>query len=348
MQIQQLSNSLFDYRIKDNWSDYDLQTYTQYYDQKPTNLQAVTYKGNFIAFRNINYHVFPHEDLFATIHPVMEKLGGVIQKTRNENASFSFVYGKNQKADIEANHKYFNGKKYYLASQVRANYTFADERFDVTGSGDIVNFGVSVANAIDGTMSLSISPYSFRQTCSNGALHVASAVMIGEHAVQRLMKQNNIAEPNVVLQNAIESAGEVAKSYDDLVARLKKERMTHMTEIPLTWITNRLYLIKEATDLFKEKYRNMTKLFVTQRQAEEIARTLPKRLVDELEWMHVQNITQDINGKQVETQVVKLDNHVSRWGAFNDITENLTHVQRAFASRTKAYHALDAILVSQS
>jgi len=349
-EAQQFEANGFLYTARQNWKEYDLQTYDQFYAGRATDLQAVIYKGNFIAFRNKNFHVFPHEDLFKVIDPVMKELCGVIQDQsfRNHTQPFSFVYGENKKALVEANYKFFEGKKYYLASQVRANYVFENEKFDVTGYGDIIKFGVNVANGIDGGLSMQISPYTYRQVCQNGMLHASSMVQIHESIIQNLMKKTTFQDLTVV--NAeIKTAFEETKSFDDLLSRIKKERMSHMTEIPLAWIKSRLYLIKESTQLFKQRYRRMTELFMNIQQAEQIAKTMPKRLVDKLEWLEVK--TSDIEektatGVKVKKQhEVKLKEKVSQWRAFNDITEDLTHTQRAFESRTNAYRNLDKIMV---
>ena len=338
----------FRFTEKKSWPEHDLHSYNVFHGSRPTNLQAIVYKGNFVTFRSKDYYVFPHEDLFAEIHPVMEELGGKIQYSGVQNKSFSMVYGKNHKAELEANYKYFNGKKYYIATQVRANYVFDDEKFDVTGKGDVVKFGTTIENAIDGTMSMRISPYSFRQICSNGMMHMQSVVQISENILQNMMRKHQTVENAPLIQKHMEQVMQDSKSFDDLITKIKKDRMTHMTKIPVEWIRSRIYLIKESVDLFKQRYREMTELFVTQQQAESIAARLPKRLTDALEWIEVKEEEQDVKveGKTIKQmrRSVKLD-QTKQWKAFNDITENLTHVERAFQSKAYAYKQLDKILV---
>ncbi len=337
----------FTFQDHESWEDYDLHTKSVILDGKPTGQQAIVYKGNFISFRSKNYKVFPHEDLFATIDPIMEELGAE-PHNRNTKDSFTMVYGKNKQANIEANHKTFNGKKYYIGSQVRANYTFKDEKFDVTGDGDIVEFGTTIENAIDGSMSMKIMPYSLRQVCSNGMMHRSSVVSISESIIANLLKKHGDLNSER-LKAQMDSIMETSKSFDDLMHRVKSDRMTHLTKIPKEWITSRIYLMKESAQMFKERYRQMTEMIVTQEQAEAIARRLPVKIVDNLDWLDVKSHKVDtvINGEKqvVNHKDVTLKN-ITQWNAFNDITEPLTHdTGRAFYPKSEAYNALDRILV---
>jgi hypothetical protein len=342
----------FEYRPKEQWSDYDLQTYSVFFRGNPTNMQAIVYKGNFVVFRSKDYYVFPHEDIFATLHPVMEQLG-----MRNlsahipEHRRFTLAYGQNQKAEVESSYKVFNGKKIYTGAQLRATYEFKDEKFDVTGHGDIVQFGATIENTLDGTMSMRISPYSYRQVCSNGAMHLATVAEISQKILQNLRNKFANVDGSLIRQQ-MDTIMQESRSFDDLVSRIKKERMTHLTKIPVEWITSRIYLIKESVTGFKQRYREMTDLLVTQQQAELIAERMPKRLVDSLEWLDVKKEKVDVKTAEgtktkMETEI-RITGKPTQWKAFNDITENLTHVERAFHSKSYAYKQLDAILVNAS
>lgn len=342
----------FTFGSRKSWPEYDLHTANVFFKNIPTELQAITYKGQFVAFRSKDYYVFPHEDIFATLHPIMEQLGGKIadRPLGDKKDRFTIVYGQNQKANVEANYITFEGKKIYKGTQLRANYKFDDEKFDVTGNGDIVHFGTTITNAIDGTMSMGISPFSERLVCTNGMMHLATAVQISEGIVQKMLKKNTALENNVAISNHVKTIMETSKSFDELMHKIKTERMTHLTKIPVEWITSRIYLIKESISLFKERYRQMTELVISQKQAELIATKMPKRLVDTLQWMEVKETTNDVKTadgtKQVTETKVVLKDPVKQWKAFNDITENLTHVDRAFRSKAWQYKKLDRILVT--
>lgn len=334
----------FSYQSLQDWKDYDLQTHAVSFQGVPTSLQAIIYKGQFIAFRSKNYKVFPHEDIFATLDPIMGELGMKNEARHlNKSNTFSLAYGKNKAAKVEASATFFNGKKVYNGSKLTASYTFGN-KFDVTGDGDYVNFGATISNALDGTMSLRISPFSLRQVCSNGMMHNATVVEIAESILQK-MRNKNEASTNELITEHVSKIMDEAKSFDDLIGKLKQERMSHVTKIPVEWITSRVYLIKESVTLFKQRYREMTKLYMTQKKAEEIAAIMPKRLLDSLEWLDIKKQEVDTpNGPQVQ-QIVSLKGKPTQWKAFNDMTENLTHTERAFNAKTWSYRQVDKILV---
>jgi len=341
----------FSYTPRKIWSDYGLETYDEFYKGLPTNMQTIIYKGRFIAHRSKDYYVFPHEDIFVTIDPVMAMLKGepISEHIRNEHR-LELVYGQNRKVVAETNWNNFGGKHVNQGARIRATYLFKDERFDVSGNGDFVTFGATFGNGIDGGMSLQISPFSLRETCTNGMQHAATVVEISEGIMAKMRTKESLETMNQsIIKDHVSRIMEESKSFDDLIAKVKKERMSHLTKIPFEWITSRVFLIKESVSMFRARYREMTELLISQHQAELIAKEMPKRLVEKLEWMQVKDEFEEIkdkdgNVKKVLKQVVKLD-PTKQWKGFNDMTENLTHVERAFQSKTDNYRKLDKILV---
>lgn len=342
----------FEFKPRQSWDGYNLHTNNVFFQGADTGMQAIVYKGNFVAFRSRHYHVFPHEDIFVTLDPVMAALNGEpLTEKINVESRLSMVYGNNKRITVEADWKKEGGKKIIYGTKVRSEFIFKDEKFDVTGDGDFVQFGATIGNDISGQGSLYISPYSWRQTCKNGMMHLSSVVEISEKIIKDLMlKKENLADV-AGISAQIESIMESSKSFDELARKIKKERMSHVTKIPVEWISNRVHLLKESAKLFRERYREMTEMIVSQEQAELIAKNMPKRLTETLDWMEVKEEETDVktaNGMQKAMQrIVTMKTVPTQWKAFNDITENLTHVERAFDSRTKHYRQLDQILVVQ-
>lgn len=313
---------------------------------------AIFYRGHHIAFRHKNFYPYPHEQILETIDPQLEELGLINRIPAKEQSSFRMAYGKNKYADVESNFKSVDGVKLQIGSQIRANYTFKaqEDKFDVTGNGDFVIFGATIENGIDGHLSLRIIPFSEREVCTNGMTHQASAMEISENIVQKLRNKN--ADVNFEKDLALKGLQEImekSKNFDDLSHAIKNERQTHLKKFPTAWVRSRIYLVKESANDFKESYRKMTDMIITQKQAEQLAKVMPKRMLDNLEWMNVREeiVEERINGEMVQKEktIVNLVPNTNQWNAFNDMTFDLTHNARAFASRTKHYHSLDTILV---
>lgn len=351
--LEQLPSSNVDgyvFTPKQDWQEYDLRTYNVSFNGVDTGLQAIDYKGQHVAFRSKHFKVYPHEEIFVTLDPVMSAIKGEpLSETVEIKNSFKMVYGQGKSITAEADFFKTGGRTVIRGAKIRSAFIFKDEKFDVTGNGDVVNFGAEIDNNIGGGSALRISPYSWRQVCKNGAMHLQSAVEISEGIIQQwMLKKDNLASIQGVGQQ-LEAIMDASKSFDDLAQRLKKERMSHITKIPSEWIASRVYLIKESAALFRQRYREMTEMFVSHEQALEIAKAMPKRLVDKLDWMEVKEQEVDVKTqegfkKALET-VVNLKTVPSQWKAFNDITEDLTHVMRAYDSKTKHYTQLDKILV---
>ena len=327
---------------------------------------AIFYRGHHIAFRHKNFYPYPHEQVLQTIDPQLEELGLINRRPSKEQSTFRMAYGKNKYADVESNFKSVGGVRVPVSGQVRANYVFKaqEDKFDVTGNGDFVIFGATLENGIDGHLSLRIIPFSEREVCTNGMTHQASAIEISENIVSRLRNSNaDIDFEKDLAMKGLKEIMEKSKNFDDLTHAIKNERQVHLKKFPTAWVRSRMYLVKESANDFKESYRKMTDMIITQKQAEQLARAMPKRMLDKLgqsdadkpsrkkigKWMDVktETVEERINGEMVQKEktIVNLVPNTNQWDAFNDMTWDLTHNGRAFASRSKHYHSLDTILV---
>lgn len=314
-----------------SWDQYDLQTYNVMEGGKQTNYQAIFYKGNFVRFAGKHYYVYPHEDVLARLDPVCEGLG-MTRVTATPRTNFSMVYGQNQKANVEAN---FN-REGIVATKISVNYTW--DEFD-PGDGKPVKFGATMDNTIDGTGAFSLSPYSLRQYCENGMKHLASVVNISNEFIANMVKQKS-----EVIDAQMKRIQTEAIGFDGMISDLKKLRITHSREMPLEVIAQYLTAIKNNISSLKLRYREMLDLQTLDKQAEHLAKKLPARLLEKLDWITVEDVRNQKD--KVVGRTGKLAKPISQWDAFNSITYELSHNKdRAMSGTNWAYQNLDKILV---
>lgn len=320
------------YEPRKSWSQYNLHTFDVKHGVKSTNYQAIFYQGNFVRFAGKHYYVYPHEDVLAKLDPICSQLGMTkIHATPRTN--FTMVYGQNQKAEVEAN---FN-REGIIATRISANYTW--DQFD-PGDGKPVQFGATMANTIDGTGAFSLSPYSLREVCSNGMKHLASVVNISNEFIANMVKQKS-----EVIDAQMKRIQTEAIGFDGMVEDLKKLRITHNRAMPIEVIAQYLSAIKNNVSSLKLRYREMIDLQTLASQAEQIAKKMPVRLLEKLDWLKVEEI-HDKKTDKIIGRTAKLAYPISQWNAFNTVTNELSHNKdRAMSSTDYAYAQLDKILV---
>jgi hypothetical protein len=298
--------------------------------------QAIFYKGEFVRFAGQHYYVFPHEDVLEQVLPILSHFGEVEFPTgQRTNHDLTLVHGKKTKVSVEANTTRYGG--IVRATQVRVNFTW--DKFD-PGDGKQVDFGGSIVNSIDGTLAFSIMPYSYRQWCENGMVHAESVREISANVIKAIVK-----EPSELLKEQIQrvtkQTEEVATSFEDL----KKLRIIHNRKFPIETIANYLSAIKGSIDSLKERYREMTEMVISDKQAKLIAQRMPTKLTDKLDWLEVSEVRDNKTDKLIG-HTGKLLDVIGQYKGFNDITYELSHnTDRAFLSSQYSYGQLDKILV---
>lgn len=95
------------------------------------------------------------------------------------------------------------------------------DRLAEVQEGDIVQFGVSVRNSIDGTSSLAIDLFSYRLWCKNGATTRSSNVTF---AVK------HIGDPQELVKAFHRALAEVMERFDDLLNLYRRMANTALTE----------------------------------------------------------------------------------------------------------------------
>lgn len=299
-------------RLSKKWDNTDLRTHDVFWNGEPTGKQAIVYNDKLITFRSVGYHVFAHEDVLAIVDRIATALKLKLQTDGSTNHTLK-VNGKDYQVTADKN-----------IARVTAKYTFSD--FDVTGN-DRVKFGVSILTNIDGSGSLKICPYSFRQVCSNGMLHAASFLQISEALTQKIVKSTE------KLDNYITDLEAISLDTDRLVEKLTKLGFRHKEELPANWIAARLLQIVENAKTLEQKYKQLVDAELNAKTAAELIKKIPVKVLKNLSWIE----KQDKEYRYATT--------VTKWQALNDITYQLTHQSRAYTANLNAYKAVDEILV---
>jgi len=303
------------------WTDYGLRTTNILNsDRSSTPYQAIHYRGRLISIVGKHYYVFPHEDVLKVVEPIARS----VEATRSNNPKglqFGQVYGRPNKEKEE--HVMLDP----LGRSMRADFVFGD-KVDVTGRGEFVSYGFSVGNGIGNNVSFSVAPFTQNHVCDNRMYHMASQRNI---VAERL--STVILEKSEVIEAQLK---QIVKAREELMD-IGKERIFHTKKLPLEWITEKILAVKKAKDVVMTRYKEMVTLKILEQQAQAIAKRMPKRLVDRLEWMKVET-----DGDKIKVKITK---EVTQWKAFNDITQHLTYGKRAFQSTMEQYKQLDQILV---
>ena len=326
----------FTYVARKAWPQYELETRDVVSRGQQTKYQAIFSKGEFLRFAGNKYFLYPHQDIFNKIDPIMAKYGAT-SPVRTKRSNMTMVFGQNKKAWVEANRMKRDGSESIVASQIRVNYVW--DKFD-PGDNKMVQFGVSWANGIDGDLAFSITPYSHRQWCDNGMMHLASVSEISQELVGNLVKIKSDMIDGHIAKLTTES-----KDFDEAMSGLKKLRIIHKKKLPVEVIAQHIKGMKYSIDSLKQRYREMLELQVSAEQAQKLAQRMPTTMTKEFNWLEVENV-RDKKTDQIIGRTGKLKGKPSQWKAFNDITNELSHnTARTFGRTATMYQRLDKILV---
>ena len=223
---------------------------------KPTNKQAISYKGNFINTFGLNYTVVAHEDLYRVASKAADKLGLISQPTRPDNK---------QKWWREAD--FGSAELSETGGQMIATFLDEGKGVDVTGEGDWVKAGVTIRGSIDGSSSTKIIPSTERKFCFNRMYHLVNVGEVENEAIRSL--------------NA-----EIQKDEEDL--QLMKLRWNHSKSFNLEDFGASFESAIEKSRRLLEKYQDFKNQKVTQAMAFEIHESLGKRFAKKLDWLQVE------------------------------------------------------------
>ena len=316
------------YTPRKSWKEYELETFDVLFKGQPTSYQAIFYKGNFIRFAGKHYYIYPHEEILEKIIPLLQDCGAEFSKVPKRN-NFSMVYGKNQKVEVEANTNHRTGD--VIATSMSVPFIW-EKDYD-PGDGYPMNFGGILGNTLDGTGAFYIAPYSERMVCTNGMKHMGSITEISTSFVKEMNKQ----KPQLLLDT--KKVFSEAEDLDSAMKDLSKMRIRHTQKLPIEVIAMHLKGMKSRIEELKKRYSEMMKEAVSKAEALRLAKNMPTKLLETLDWLDVKKEKGEIKSATISTPTKK-------WDAFNDITKELSHnTERAFYSTNYHYGQLDKILV---
>lgn len=208
-------------------------------------------------------------------------------------------------------------------TEMVSSYVFP-EIFDITGKGDHVQCGFNVRNSESGSCAFSISPFTHRDSCDNRMFHLANEKILGYGVTISVGVDDVLKEAKKKIQQA-------KQDYSEIIRGFKKP---HTKSLKVDLIENALISVRLGAQNVINRYKEMYDLKIRKVQAEQLAKRMPKFVLDDLSWLKV--------NKKNE---VTFDKDVTEWDAFNDITKLLTHEGRSFRPTLNQYRHLDKILV---
>lgn len=175
-------------------------------------------------------------------------------------------------------------------------YTLGRLQDTLVTKDDPVDIGIVGRNSIDGSAGFGVSIFTYRKICSNMMMHLAS---------EKMMHVTDIAK----LRNF---AKETSQNPEVLASITRK----HTKNLDKSSIKESIELVLQGAENVVNRYKDMVLEKITLEQAKKIARVMPTKICESLNWL----------GEDEKTNEIKiLDENVSQWKAFNDITDCLTN-----------------------
>ena len=296
---------------REEWTEYGLKTENVFFNNVPTKFQAITKHGEFVTFMTKSYFPMPNGQVKSTVEGLLEKVNAEAFIPANSK------YGWHESGDKDG--AIYNNA---LETQMSLSYLFP-EKFDITGSGDTVKTGFSVINAEDGTYGLTISPFVLRNSCDNRMFHLAHESIVGYQSGKTVQRNQLLAQGQ-----------ENVKLARDELKTLSLSRR-HSKQLDLDYIVDVISNIKTFSDKVINRYKEMYQLKVNQATAEALAKAMPKRVLEDCNWLDIAKNTGKVTLKDV-----------TEWDAFNDITKSLTYGKSVLSATLATYKKLDRIMVT--
>jgi len=199
---------------KTAWAHYGFAEPKIVYNGEPTGFKAIVKGDTLVKVLTDRYHLFPNEEALKVANKAAELSGlhPFQAETPGMRGEDHIVYGNKD-------------------FKMRALYTVdGDKKVD----GDLVNVGVNVYNAIDGTSSFGAGLFTYRSMCSNG-------VIFGKHDIKTVRHAHTkglitlIEELKSTIVLLMEQGVDLVASYrrmaqerinEDLAKRLRNSHLT--------------------------------------------------------------------------------------------------------------------------
>jgi hypothetical protein len=285
-------------------------------DGSRSNQLAIEKHGRVVNVMTSMYWVVPNRDILEVVKPILSDHTVNATPLKPSNTKFSWA----NRADYIAEDK--------IGTEMFASFLFEDLTFDITGNNDMVKVGFSVRNSESGKGAFSISPFTWRNSCDNRMYHLANERILGRSGIEILQ-----ATPDLVAKK--EQIKKAKEQYSEVLRGFKKP---HTKSIKIDLIKEAIQSVRLGAEQVVNRYKEMYRLKVQKVQAQQIARRMPKFVLDELSWLEISK-----KGKILESY----DKDISQWDALNDITKVLTHKGKSFAPTMRQFKTIDEILVAQ-
>jgi len=186
-------------------------------------------------------------------------------------------------------------------------YVFPKE-YDVGGKP--INIGFVARNSIDGKWAFSASVMSFRKICQNMMYHLVKSRELGRVSGEEL----NLTPGSNQLQT---------------ISAISKRHTKLLTNDNLKVVRDSIQSVVDSGLDIIQKYRELAKYKLNQEIANVIAKSMPKTITKEIDWI------------DLDKDKIKFDKKTTQWKAFNDLTEKLTHEGTNFRRTIKGMQVID-------
>ena len=266
-----------------------------------------------------NYQVVPHPYLQDLVRTVSTDLDIDLKMAKGTERMGSWY----KESNIDGSPISKDGR-YMCVSYIPTNDVGVDIGEIIGGTKDTINAGITVRNTLDGTTSLSISPFTRRAICQNQMHHIMTTVagwkgnFTGKIADLIKRKALEAWEHSAILQKKFQEK-------KDFLGKLYKGRFIHtknlaeQEEALAHTIAVQLQLAQDFLHDYEELAR--TKLLMT--KVQDIVDSMPVGLNDQIQCIDVER--KKIK-KGLHVNVVTItDKNKTQYDLLNDYTDILTH-----------------------
>ena len=266
-----------------------------------------------------NYQVVPHPYLQDLVRTVSTELDIDLKMAKGTERMGSWY----KESTIDGSPISKDGR-YMCMSYVPTNDVGVDIGEIIGGRKDTINAGITVRNTLDGTTSLSISPFTVRQICQNQMHHIMTTVagwkgnFTGKIAALIKQKALETWEHSAVLQKKFQD-------QTDFLGKIYKGRFIHTKNIASQeealahTVAVQLQFAKDYLHDYEELAR--TKLLMTKVQG--IVDAMPVGLNKQIKAIDVKR--QKVKKGLYENVVTITDENKTEYDLLNDYTDILTH-----------------------
>lgn len=292
----------------------------------PSEQLAIIKNDKIVNTMSSKYFVFPNEDLADILDEVANEIGAKPYKKTTNNKGW-FNSSGNTLYD----------KKYGTRALIQ--YQFPDDKVDITGAGDYVTPTFSGSNSEDGRGgALKILGGNVRGFCDNLVYtFVPASEVSGLNSASHLWNDASHQVRTPEIQSVVKSIKDDRKTPRAGFYTKHSKAVSDIDEIKKS-IKEAIYRIKEDNDTVLKRYRDLYNLKLRAHTAQNIVKSLPKAVNDDLEYISI----------DAETGKVSITSDVNLQSVYNDITESLTYDKsRTWGSTLTSYKRVEKLFIRE-